>query len=149
MRAQTPYDDDYATCVSTSTWFRVMSERLEPGAATACLGVQPSRIQVRGELPRPISKHPLKYSGWFLESKGHVQSRDARRHIDWLLLQLQGKAAAIAELKAEGHRVDACVYWESVGHGGPTLDPGHMAQLGELGVELWFDVYFAGEDGAG
>src|SRR5688500_8918020 len=127
MEAQTPYDDDYATCVATSAWLRVMSESLLPTAVTACLGVQPSRTQVRGELPQPTSKHPFKYGGWFLESKGHVQSRDARRHIDWLLLQLQGKAAAIAQLKAQGHLVDVCVYWESVGQGGPTLDPSHMA----------------------
>jgi hypothetical protein len=149
MDTQTPYDDEYATCVSTSAWFRVMSESLQPGVVTARLGVQPSRTQVRGELPQPASKHPFKYGGWFLESKGHIQSRDARRHIDWLLQHLQGKAAAIAQLKTEGHLVDVCVYWESVGQGGPTLNSSHMVQLGELGVELWFDIYLAKEDRAG
>lgn len=149
MHAQTPYDDEYATCASTSAGLRVMSESLQPGVVTARLGVQPSRTQVHGELPRPASKHPFKYGGWFLESKGHIQSRDARRHIDWLLQQLRGKEVAIAEFKAEGHTVDVCVYWESVGHGGPTLDPSHMIQLGELGIELWFDIYFPGKDSAG
>jgi hypothetical protein len=80
---------------------------------------------------------------------GNVQSRDARRHIDWLLRQLEHEAAAIAELKADGHLVDICVYWLSAGQGGPTLDSSHMVQLGKLGVELWFDIYFAGNDGAG
>ena len=126
-----------------------MSESLEPGAISARLGVRPSRTQVRGKLPHPTSKHPFKCGGWFLASKDHVQSRDARRHIDWLLLQLQGKAAAIAQLAAEGHLVDVCVYWESIGQGGPTLNPSQMAQLGELGVALWFDIYFAGEDSVG
>lgn len=143
-----PYDDEYPTCVSTSAWLRVMSELLKPGEVTSSLGIQPSRTQVLGELPHPTSKHPYRSGGWFLESRGHVQSRDSRRHIDWLLWQLQGKAAAIAQLKAEGHLVDACIYWESVGQGGPTLDPSHMVQLGELGIELWFDIYFSGVDSA-
>jgi Domain of unknown function (DUF4279) len=149
MHSETPYDDQYATCISTSAWLRVMSESLQPERATALLGVQPTRTQVRDELATPASKHPFKYSGWFLESLSHVQSRDARRHIDWLLQQLRGKATAIAELKGQGHTVDVCVYWESVGQGGPTLGATQMAQLGELGVELWFDIYFGGKDSAG
>lgn len=149
MHSEPPYDDEYATCVSTSAWLRVISETLRPEQATALLGVQPTRIQVRGELPGLTSKIPCKYGGWFLESSGHIVSRDSRRHIDWLLQQLLGKARAIAELKAQGHIVDACVYWESAGQGGPTLGATQMAQFGELGVELWFDVYFAGKDSAG
>jgi Domain of unknown function (DUF4279) len=148
MQPATPYDDDYATCVSTSAGFRVMSENLRPESVTALLGLQPTRTQVRGELPQPASKYPFKYGGWFLESLGHVRSRDSRRHIDWLLQQLSSKAAAIAELKAQGHLVDLCVYWESAGQGGPTLGPSQMAKLGELGIELWFDIYFAGKDSA-
>ena len=149
MHSETPNDDEYATCVSTSARLRVMGETLRPELATALLGVQPTRTQVRGELPSPTSNHPFKYGGWFLESLGQVQSRDSRRHIDWLLQQLLGKATAIAELKAQGHMVDVCVYWESVGQGGPTLGASQMAQLGELGVELWFDIYFARKDSAG
>jgi hypothetical protein len=123
-----------------------MSEELSPGTVTALLAIQPTRTQVRGDLPRPTSKHPYKSGGWFLESADHVQSRDSRRHLDWLLAQLHGKAAAIADLKDRGYLVDLCVRWDSVGHGGPTLDPTQMRYLGELGIELWFDVYFAGED---
>lgn len=146
MHTQTPYDDSYATCVSTFARLRIMGENLEPETVSALLCLQPNRTQVRGELPQPTSKHPFRYSGWFLGTEGRVQSRDARRHIDWLLLLLHGKADAIAQLKSEGNLVDICVYWESVGQGGPTLNPSHMTQLGELGVELWFDIYFAGKD---
>ena len=146
MPTDRTYDDDYATCVKTFAWFRVLSEGLEPDAVTALLGIPPSRVQRRGELPRPKAKRPLENGGWFLESADHVESRDARRHLDWLLDRLRGKASSIAQLKDQGHRVDVCIRWDSVGHGGPTLDPRQMKELGELDVELWFDVYFAGDD---
>jgi hypothetical protein len=140
------YDDDYATCVKTFAWLRVMNEGLEPESATRILGIEPTRTQRRGELPRPKAKRPLENGGWFLESVDHVESRDARRHLDWILERLRGKADAIAQLKAQGHRIDLCIRWDSVGHGGPTLDPRQMSELGALDTELWFDVYFAGED---
>ena len=146
MTTPISYDDDYATCVKTFAWLRVMSEGLEPDDVTAILGLTPSRVQRRGELPRPTAKRPLEKGGWFLESVDHVESRDARRHLDWLLERLRDKADAIAQLKAQGNLVDLCIRWDSVGHGGPTLDPRQMTELGALDVELWFDVYFAGED---
>ena len=148
MRTETPYDDEYGTCVYTHAWLRVMSEDLQPDSITSLLGIQPTRTQVRGDLPQPTSKHPYKFGGWFLESADHVQSRDSRRHLDWLLAQLRGKSAAITQLRGLGYLVDLCVRWDSVGHGGPTLSPTHMEQLGALGIELWFDVYFAGDDEA-
>lgn len=102
MFTETPYDDEYPTCVYTHAWFRVMSEDLQPESVTLLLGIQPTRTQVRGDLPGPISGQPHKFGGWFR--------------------------------------------WDSIGHGGPTLTPVQMTQLGELGIELWFDVYFAGEE---
>lgn len=147
MRTATPYDDEYPTCVKTFVWLRVMSETLDPSSATAALGVQPTRTQFKGTVGIDAAlKRPAKYSGWFLDSSGHVVSRDTRRHFDWLLGQLRGKEAALAELRSQGHLVDICCRWDSVGHGGPTLDPEHLKQLGALGVEMWFDVYFASED---
>ena len=146
MSPSPAYDDEYPTCVNTSAWLRVMGEKLDPQAVTLALGVEPSRTQVRGELPAPHSRHPYKYSGWFLESQGNVQSRDARRHIDWLLSKVGGKGEALSKLRAEGLLTDVCCPWYSVGQGGPTLGPSQMASLSELGVELWFDVYFGGED---
>ena len=76
-----------------------------------------------------------------------LQSRDAGRHLDWILEPLKGRHDAIAELKRAGHLVDGCVRWDSVGYGGPTLSPQQMRILAALNVERWFDVYFAGEDG--
>ena len=125
-----------------------MSENLQPDSVTSVLGIQPTKTQLRGGQSRSRPGPPHKNAGWFLESAGQVQSRDSRRHLDWLLTKLHGKAAAIAQLIEQGNLVDICIRWDSIGHGGPTLSPTHMTQLGELGVELWFDVYFAGEDNA-
>lgn len=149
MHAETPYDAEYATCVYTHAWLRVMSEELQPESITSLLGIQPTHTQVRGELPCPTAKRHFKSSRWFLESAGHVESRDSRHHLDWLLSHLQGKAPVIAKLKEQGHLVDLCIRWDSVGQGGPTFNPRQMAQLGELGIELWLDIYFAGNDSAG
>lgn len=148
MENETQYDDDYPTCTETFAWFRVMRDDLSPDSVTALLGIEPTHTQVRGELPRPSSKHPFRSGGWFLESRSFVQSRDSRRHLDWLLNQLRDKANATAELAAQGCQMDICIYWVSVGQGGPTLSPAQMAQLGELGVELWFDIYFERQDRA-
>ncbi len=149
MHINTPYDDEYPTCVYTHAWLRVMSEDLQPESVTLLLGIQPTHTQVRGGLPGPTSTQPHKFGGWFLESAGQVQSLDSRRHLDWLLTQLQVKAAAIEKLIDQGYLVDLCVRWDSIGHGGPTLTPTQMTQLGELGIELWFDIYFAEQDDAG
>lgn len=41
--------------------------------------------------------------------------------------------------------MDISVYWDSeAGHGGPTLPPALLQRLGNLGIELWFDIYFSG-----
>ena len=148
MRTETPYDDEYATCAETHAWLRIMSEQLDPDAVTTRLQVQPTRTQRKGDLPRPGSKHPYKYAGWFLESEGHVKSRDARRHLDWILEQVRGKSNVFESLQAEGHSVDLCIRWDSTGQGGPTLSPTQMRALADLGIELWFDIYFAGDDDA-
>jgi hypothetical protein len=148
VRIETAYDDEYATCVKTHAWLRIMSEQLDSDTVTTSLALQPTRTIRRGDLPRPDSKHPYKYSGWFLESENHVQSRDARRHLDWIIDQLRGKSAAIAMLQSEGHLIDLCVLWDSGGQGGPTLSPNQMGPLADLGIELFFDIYFAGDDDA-
>ena len=41
-----------------------------------------------------------------------------------------------------GYRMDIFCYWLSAGgHGGPTLSPAIMRRLGELGLEIGFDIY--------
>ncbi len=143
------YDDQYSTCDSTYATLRIFHESLVPDDINDLLGVSATSSQQRGD---PISskrpeKGERKVGGWFLESEGKVDSKDSRRHIDWLLDQVEGKGTVLEELRIKGYKIDISCYWDSAsGHGGPTVSPAQSKQLADLGIELWFDVYFSGEE---
>ena len=138
--------NDYPTCARTFATLRIYPERLTPAEVTSRLGIEPSRSQQKGD-PLTKSKQPVfaRMHGWFLTSEGAVESRDVRRHLDWLLEQLGPRADAVRSLQADGCSMDISCYWLSFsGHGGPSVSPGQMRELARLGLELWFDVYFGG-----
>ncbi|MCB9870150.1 MAG: DUF4279 domain-containing protein [Planctomycetes bacterium] len=102
------------------------------------LGLVPSESQLANRAGKPLH-------GWFLSSETHVESRDARRHLDWLLDQLEPASTPLHQLIRDGANADVSCYWLSVGgHGGPALSPSQMLRLGRLELCCWFDVYFAG-----
>jgi hypothetical protein len=137
-----PYDADYSTCSYTHVWLRVMHDTRDPSEVSRVLGLEPTSSHVVGSRVSERSERVRRSSGWFLESSGNVESRDARHHLDWLLNRVAGKERAFAELRCLDYQVDVCCRWDSkFGHGGPTLYPEQMAVLGSLGVELWFDIY--------
>ena len=111
---------------------------------TERLGIEPTKWQRRGEpiyrIGRPTNVAPI--NGWFLRSRGHFESKDSRRHVDWLLDHVTPKVEAIKSLQAEGCRMVISCYWVTQeGHGGPTVPPSQMGKLAELNIELWFDFY--------
>ncbi len=135
------YDDDYPTCAETFATLRFYHADGSPETVTETLGIAPSKSQVRGtnvfsdkQVRRPIS-------GWFLCSKGEVESKDVRRHIDWILDRIRGLESGFERLQSEGWRTDISCYWLGIGHGGPMLDPSQMADLAKLNLECGFDVY--------
>lgn len=137
------YDDGYPTCAETHVVLRIYPGDLDPTTVTERLGIEPSKVQRRGVV-RPIMGVPKQapLNGWFLDSEGHIESRDTRRHIDWLLDRVEGKAAALEALVESGARVDICCPWVSrSGHGGPCLSPAQLRRLADLGIEFWFDLY--------
>ncbi len=134
------YDDNYATC--SRTYATLIIKYLDPSTITARLEIEPSESQIKGELIRPFSTRIAPMDGWFLCTKGRVESRDSRRHIDWLLDRIDGKAGEILRLQAEGCEMVVSCYWvSSCGQGGPTISPVQMRRLGELNIELCFDIY--------
>jgi hypothetical protein len=140
----TDHDDAYPTCAETHATLRIYPGDLDPDSVTGRLGIEPSDWQRRGE-PRRIGgvSKVAPISGWFLSSEGHIVSRDVRRHLDWLLDRLAAKAPLLRSLHEEGSRIEVCCKWLSMsGHGGPILSPAQMRGLSELGLELWFDIYF-------
>src|SRR5262245_898960 len=135
-----PYNDEYPTCGRTFATLRVYHTDLDPDWVTQLLGMEPTRTQRKGQ---PFMKGVLRTGAWFVRTEGVLASKDVCRHIDWLLDRLAGKTEALREA---GCRIDIFCYWLSAqGHGGPTLYPATLKQLGELGIEVGFDVYLGGD----
>jgi hypothetical protein len=138
-----PYDPEYPTCSYTHVWLRVLDEKLDPDEVTSAIGIEPTNTQRAGDNVAENSQRTRRYSGWFLESAGQVDSRDSREHFDWLLNQLEGKGPCLEAFSRRGYLVDICCRWDSAhGDGGPSFTPSQLSALGALGVELWFDIYF-------
>lgn len=134
------YDDEYPTCKATYVTLRILKDDLVVEEVTGRLGISPSESQTKGQ--EVSHKRMVEIGGWFLCSKGIVASKDTRRHLDWLLEQLIPKRAELQKMQAEGFIMDVSCYWLSnYGQGGPTLSPSTMKSFGDLGLELWFDVY--------
>ena len=143
------YNDSYPTCELTHATLRVYSDTMSPEEMATALRVTPTSMQRKGDIRNPNGRRPvtLKLNALFLGSEGLVESLDARRHIDWVLDQLEGRAAELAALIAMGARADLSCFWISAsGHGGPTLSPQQCKRIAELGVDCWFDVYLGGDN---
>lgn len=138
------YDDDYPTCAKTYATLCVFPGDIDPAAVTDRLEIEPSDWQRRGEVAARPGRPPkiATINGWFLGSKGQVDSRDSRRHIDWLLDRMTPKAEAVRSLQEMGCRMEIACYWRArSGPGGPIIPPTQMRRLAELNIELWFDFY--------
>ncbi|WP_425615793.1 DUF4279 domain-containing protein [Anatilimnocola sp. NA78] len=139
---------DYPTCERTYITLRIYPESLDPSDVTARLGIEPSSWQRRGESRQPGSL-PAKLHGWFLSSQGVVESRDMRRHLDWLLSIVESRANAILDLQSKSCRMDISCFWvSSSAHGGPSVLPGQMRELARLNLALDFDIYFGSDQNA-
>jgi len=142
------YDDRNSSCAETFATFRLSKEDLNPDDVSRLLGLEPSRVQRKGEPQYPKNPDsPLRFrsGGWHLSTQGHVESRDLRRHVDWLLERLEPKRDVLLRLSREGCAMDLICFWCSAsGQGGPWLDAALMRRLADLALAIRFDVYFRG-----
>jgi Domain of unknown function (DUF4279) len=81
---------------------------------------------------------------WCLSSEGAVTSRDARRHLDWLLDCITPRARELDELR---NTYDLRVmvhftWWSRYGKGGPMLWARQLATLGVLNLDCHFELGF-------
>lgn len=139
------YDDSYLTCVETYSSLIVFSDDLTPDNITKLLKIEPTATFQKGER-FGRGKLQRKTNGWFYCTKKMSPSKDTRRHIDLILKALDGKADSIRKLHRKSSKIQIISYWSSVGQGGPWLMPQQMLKLGKLNIDIWWDVYFAGED---
>jgi len=140
--------DDYPTCRETSAMMRIFSDDIDPAYISRMLGVEPSSVQVKGERKYPKKAEYInEENGWFLDSEKEVQSRDLRRHLEWLLEKMKNCHQELKELSSKGAEITIFCPWESAtGQGGPKMDPRQMKVLGELNIELLFEFWYCAED---
>jgi hypothetical protein len=140
------YDDQYPTCDRTDVELRIYPGDRDPDWVTAVLGIRATSVNRKGERhTSAIGRvRTTPKNGWFLSSAGKVASKDARRHLDWLLDALEPAQEQLRSLvEDDGIRVSViCVWWSASGHGGPILSPAQMSRLADLDLELGFDIYF-------
>ena len=135
------FDDDYPSCEETYATLRVFSEASTAADITEALGVEPTEFFSKGDSFG--GKGQLRsHSGWLLSTRGHVTSRDARRHLAWLLERLRAKKDALESLRNSGAELDISCYYVSMGQGGPAMSAEQMLELGNLGLDVWWDIYF-------
>lgn len=144
------YDDAYSSCERTLAELRIYPGQRDPDWVTDFLGIEPTETNRKGEQHQNSLGivRTVRISSWFLSSEGKVNSKDARRHLDWLLDALECAPTRVNALVTdETVRIYViCVWWSAAGHGGPTISPSQMARLAQLGLELGFDVYFLADD---
>lgn len=139
------YDDSYPTCARTYSTLRVFSDDLAPDEITKLLQIQPTKAFRKGDSHTRGRLH-RKANGWFYCTKEMSASKDTRRHIDLILKAFDKKVACIKKLHRAGCKIDITSYWVSTGQGGPLLMPQQMLSLGALGIAVWWDIYFKGEN---
>ena len=142
------YDDTHSTCAETYSTLRIFSENTTPEEISSVLQMEPTKSFRMGDR-HAQGRLQRKTHGWFYCTKALSTSKDTRRHIDLILATLEGKTDALRRLHSRGCRTDITSYWVSSGQGGPWLMPEQMRRLGELNIDVWWDVYFAGDDKTG
>ena len=127
-------------CLETFASLRVFSPTLSLEAISAALGVAPSTAKPIEPASRYRPRREMNFWSW--RSDRAVTSRDGLEHIRAIVQLLDGKQHTLAELTAAGCQIDICCYYVSPGQGGPQLDVATLRALAELGLEIWWDVYF-------
>lgn len=136
------YNDNYETCSKTYVTLRIYCDNLPPEKLTEYLGIRPSETLTKRQKNELRTNKLIERNGWFLTTENLLESKDNRRHIDYLtdkLIPIKDKLKSLIE---DGTQVDISCFWQSEsGHGGPTLSQQQLSKLADLGIELWFDIY--------
>lgn len=133
------YKDNYAACEIVYATVRIYPGDMSPGEVSNILRIGPTKVSLVGAK----SKGRRSINGWFLSSEGKIYSRDSRRHIDYLLDEIEVAEQGILDLRelGGGNRYFLLLV-SSAGNGGPIISPKQMARLVRINIEIWFDVCF-------
>jgi hypothetical protein len=108
---------------------------------TGDLLIHNSINNIIGDNLTSVSNRNNKY-GSFVSTKDCIHTNDLRDHLYYLLNRLDiNSIAKIMEMNCIAY---ISVMWVSAtGNGGPILSPDLMMRLGELKLELDFDIWFS------
>jgi hypothetical protein len=106
----------------------------------------PAWVRLRGETYGK-RRNAQRISVWALDTSGLVASRDARRHIDWLLDRLEPRSAELLTYQQRGYELDLyCLWCRLGGSGGPMLSPQQMTRMAALGLTIGFEFWNADDE---
>lgn len=137
----TPYDDDFPTCRKTFSTLRIFSDTLQPEFISTTLGITPTDKFVKGDL-HGNGRFSRKFNGWLLSSEHAIDSKDSRKHVNWLVSVVANRETELKTLREMGAEIDISCLWISSGQGGPIMSPLQMKELCRLELEIWWDIYF-------
>lgn len=136
MTVELQYIDDYPSCARTYATLCIYPADRDVMQVTKTLEILPTRTTM------PTADRPAVKAGWFLTSDGAVASRDLRRHLDWLISMVSGRAQLLREIQSDASKTNVSCYWRSVhGSGGPIISVSQMTALTALGLDVEFDLY--------
>lgn len=136
------YNDYYETCSKTYVTLRIYSDKINSKKITEYLNIEPTKVFDKKDYSKNDLSSKKEFNGWFLSSEGVIDSKDFRRHLDYLLDILLPHKLKIKKIASDSVKIDFCCYWKSKdGHGGPTISSNQFLKLSELEIELWFDIY--------
>ena len=145
----TKYDDSYGTCYESHVKLLIYTGETDPDFVTQRLGVTPTSISKKGDIIRTkLGRTRVTNNNiWLLSSEEKVDSKDLRRHLDWLMKKLVPAEKALKSIQnlAGITMTIKCVWWSAHGHGGPALWPEQMKAMAALNLECGFDIYFVSE----
>ena len=145
------YVDNFETCERTLAELRIYSNLVKPTEISQRLRLEPSSSAEIGKVlvaSRTGRSRMGQTNSWVLSSDGKVVSRDARRHLDWLLDQIEPVKAELLALQSTNNVLMyvTCIWWSAFGHGGPMFWPDELSRLSALNLELEIDCAFFGSE---
>lgn len=146
-----PYLDENADCERAAARILIYPGAHTPDWVTETLQVEPTQT-VRGGVPQlnPRSgiMHTPPLNLWEVDSEEAVDSRELRRHLDWVLDRIEPASQALRQLQADPEvemRMGSS-WWSASGKGGPTLWPTQMRRMARLGLSWSVDAMFFGDE---
>lgn len=126
---------------------RIFGDDLQPDGITRLLKCQPSKAEIKGQVIKYPSgrERAVKHGHWRLVAED-AEPEDLDGQIQWILSQMTNEPDIWKHL-VQTYDVDMfCGIFMGSSNDGFCLSPKTLLILGERGIEIGFDIYYAGND---